>query len=86
MDDAGKYPQWWAEASLGQNGFPGETGLQLGPERWTEGMWSYIYVGETESQKGKQAASVYEGQRGGQFGWWQRMSHQVGPRWGGPSA
>lgn len=86
MDDAGKYPQWLAEASLGQDSFPGEMGLQLGPERWTEGIWKDIYMGEMESYKSKQAASVSEQQRGGQLGWWQRTFHQVGPWWGGPFA
>lgn len=61
MDDTGKYIQWLAEASLGQNGFPGEMGLQLGLERWTEGLWRDIYMGAMESYKGKQAACVSEG-------------------------
>ena len=62
MDDTGKYPPRLAEASLRQNGFPGGMGLQLGLERWTEGLWRDLYMGEIESYKGKQAACVSEGQ------------------------
>lgn len=57
--------------------------MQLSLEEWIEGIRRDIYTGEMESYKGKQAASMFEGQQGSQLGWWQRMSHQVRAEWRG---
>ena len=48
--------------SDGQGSLPGEVGLQLNPEGQTEGRSRGVYMGEMESYKAKQAASVLEGQ------------------------
>ena len=44
-------------------------------------MEGHLY-GTMESYRDKLAASVSEGQRGGQCGLWQKMSHQVRPECG----